>query len=266
MKIKKYSFHKTLDDDSARRRILTRRAQPIIDEILASGYDAYTWFEKARDLLVPSSGPAETVAGEIVRALNRIEYRWFNSGDRYYEGYGFETLASPVQFIIETLDTEEVYELFEFFPEDIKENSYTESEMDDRYEKQLMKIIVTIMGILMSKRADLFGERSHMDMFDAGIDIVEEWIPFYSSSVSIPYELSDLIDQGLFHEQDLFELAENNLRNKWGRLSMEHSYGLLEFEGLDVDDYYTVINDFPRWTQGWLEEARAIAGIEDDDY
>lgn len=118
----------------------------------------------------------------------------------------------------------------------------------------------------MSKRADLFGERSHVDMFDAGTDIVEEWIPLYSSSVSIPYELSDLIDQGLFHEQDLFEFAENNLRNKWGRLSMEHSYGLLEFEGLDVDDYYTVVNDFPRWTDGWLEEARAIAGIEDDDY
>lgn len=34
------------------------------------------------DELVPLSGPANTVAGEIVRAICQIGYRWYNGGDR----------------------------------------------------------------------------------------------------------------------------------------------------------------------------------------
>ena len=37
--------------------------------------------------LVPGQGDAETLEGEILRAINRIIYRWFNSGDKYYERF-----------------------------------------------------------------------------------------------------------------------------------------------------------------------------------
>lgn len=40
------------------------------------------------DELVPSSGKADTVAGEIVRAINRIVYRRWNDGDHLGVGYG----------------------------------------------------------------------------------------------------------------------------------------------------------------------------------
>lgn len=41
--------------------------------------------------LVPSSGKADTVAGEIIRAISRIGYRNYNDGDHLGIGYGRET-------------------------------------------------------------------------------------------------------------------------------------------------------------------------------
>ena len=38
--------------------------------------------------LVPGEGKAETVAGEIVRAVEHIAYRYDNDGDRIGIGYG----------------------------------------------------------------------------------------------------------------------------------------------------------------------------------
>ena len=40
---------------------------------------------------VPMSGKADTVGGEIVRAISRIGYRWWNDGDHIGVGYGNET-------------------------------------------------------------------------------------------------------------------------------------------------------------------------------
>lgn len=40
--------------------------------------------------LVPASGKADTVAGEIVRAVSRIGYRNYNDGDHIGVGYGKE--------------------------------------------------------------------------------------------------------------------------------------------------------------------------------
>lgn len=49
--------------------------------------------------LVPKSGVAETVAGEILRAANRVFYRWWNDGDMAGKGYGIETVNSSVRYL-----------------------------------------------------------------------------------------------------------------------------------------------------------------------
>ena len=50
--------------------------------------------------LVPGSGDSETVEGELIRAINRIIYRWFNDGDYFYQGYGIETAGGAHSFLI----------------------------------------------------------------------------------------------------------------------------------------------------------------------
>jgi hypothetical protein len=44
--------------------------------------------------LVPVNGAADTVEGEVLRAINKICYRSFNDGDYYFAGYGV-TAAGP---------------------------------------------------------------------------------------------------------------------------------------------------------------------------
>jgi len=50
--------------------------------------------------LVPASGKAENLAGELVRAASRIAYRNFNDGDHVGVGYGKETCNPAARFLI----------------------------------------------------------------------------------------------------------------------------------------------------------------------
>ena len=56
--------------------------------------------EPLYDKLVPGSGAAETVEGEMLRAINKIIYRYYNDGDEYYTGYGIETAGSAHSFLV----------------------------------------------------------------------------------------------------------------------------------------------------------------------
>ena len=49
--------------------------------------------------LVPASGKAPTVAGEIVRAINRISYRNWNDGDHIGVWYGRETCNPAARYL-----------------------------------------------------------------------------------------------------------------------------------------------------------------------
>ena len=49
--------------------------------------------------LVPLEGKADTLAGEIVRAISRIVYRFCNDGDQVGVGYGKQTCNPPARFL-----------------------------------------------------------------------------------------------------------------------------------------------------------------------
>ena len=74
-------------------------------------YDAYTLdeylsgdLEKRNeplfDKLVPSNGDSKFVEGEMIRAMNRIVYRWYNDGDKFWQGYGTETAGPAHSFLV----------------------------------------------------------------------------------------------------------------------------------------------------------------------
>ena len=56
--------------------------------------------EKLFDELVASTGNANTIEGEMLRAINKIVYRFNNDGDVFYEGYGCETVGPAHSFLI----------------------------------------------------------------------------------------------------------------------------------------------------------------------
>ncbi len=55
------------------------------------------------DKLVPASGKAETIGGEMLRAINRLVYRYYNDGDIVIQGYGIETCMSSYLFLEDNL-------------------------------------------------------------------------------------------------------------------------------------------------------------------
>lgn len=55
--------------------------------------------EKLFKKLVPGNGAAETLEGEMVRAIMRILYRYFNDGDYFFRGYGKETVLPSVTYL-----------------------------------------------------------------------------------------------------------------------------------------------------------------------
>lgn len=59
------------------------------------------------EVLVPDMGKADTVAGEIIRAISRIGYRFYNDGDHIGCGYGNETCNAPARFLM-ALDDERI--------------------------------------------------------------------------------------------------------------------------------------------------------------
>lgn len=53
--------------------------------------------------LVPDYGKADNEAGEIIRAVARINYRWYNDGDQIGIGYGKETCNPAARYLEATL-------------------------------------------------------------------------------------------------------------------------------------------------------------------
>ena len=62
------------------------------------------YFDNLRDQYVPGMGAAETVGGEILRAMDRLIYRFFNDGDMVGQGYGNETCNSSYRYLYRHID------------------------------------------------------------------------------------------------------------------------------------------------------------------
>lgn len=58
-----------------------------------------TRFKELTDLHIKPEGKSETVRGELIRAVNRIGYRFFNDGDQIGIGYGNETCNAAGRYI-----------------------------------------------------------------------------------------------------------------------------------------------------------------------
>lgn len=103
---------------------------------------------KLDDLLVPASGKSNTVAGELIRAIQRILYRDYNDGDRFYTGYGLETCAPSVAYIIDTLDNFEINEIFDKLMHGLVQGEVTDSD----YTKKLEEVATCILEDIYDDR------------------------------------------------------------------------------------------------------------------
>lgn len=100
---------------------------------------------------VPAGGSCETVGGEIIRAMNRIGYRFYNDGDKAREGYGRETVNPACRYLVEGRG--------------LKLSIWDHYYIDDEYDYQMYE---DFKGILehLEQHPELFETKNEEDMWD----------------------------------------------------------------------------------------------------
>lgn len=105
--------------------------------------------------LVPASGKAATVAGEIIRAISRIGYRNYNDGDHLGVGYGRETCNPAGRYLAAKCDDRIARLVRAIWGE----------ENDDYYDTGLAELEDAIIEYL-EKHPELKEAENTEDMFD----------------------------------------------------------------------------------------------------
>lgn len=121
--------------------------------------------EKLFDEYVPSSGASKTVGGEIIRAVSRIGYRYFNDGDKIGMDSGNETCNCAGRYL-KTVGFENEVALIWNGEVD---NNFAFS---DEYKERLNTFVEKCLEKLESNH-DLFKTENHDDMLNYRRD--EDW-------------------------------------------------------------------------------------------
>ena len=110
--------------------------------------------------LVPSMGNAGTMEGEILRAINKIVYRYYNDGDKYFEGYGCETAGPCHAFLVD--DTPIGNSLKIIFDESSLNSKSYEQALDLALEK-VLDFIESKDGKYEVSDVDMLNSESHFE-------------------------------------------------------------------------------------------------------
>ena len=115
--------------------------------------------------LMPPSGKAETVAGEIIRAADRIWYRWWNDGDKINVGYGKETCNGTARYLEKIRGSEFAVEVWNG---SLGEDAYTE------FTENLVAEMYAFIKAHPELETTPNSEDSRMDFIDNDLDREED--------------------------------------------------------------------------------------------
>jgi len=228
-------------------------------------------FDNLFDKLVPQSGKCDTLAGELVRAVNKIDYRWWNDGDRFFEDYGIETCGQPAYFLakFEHEDETPFWDMFIVCGEDNKD--------EDEYGEWVNKLREFVADYINTHQELLAMDTD--DMYDVDSDDVENWldennlIPTYDIDASIPDELQAHLDAGNIDERDLRYEVESWVEDIGGNRydSVDVSWGSVYVNGCNKNIYDELDggSTLYKWLEDYAEELTDEYGdpneVEDED-
>ena len=199
------------------------------------------------DKLVPSSGPSKFVEGEMLRAMNRLVYRWYNDGDKFFEGYGAETAGPAHSFLVNSsqINREEQRKLESLF--DAVVGTYG----DEEYEKMLNQVAEIILSYIEGISEDQYEELGR-EMFDFEPEYEDEEEDDYDD-YDDEYEDEDDED---YMQEDLDVGHQDNephmLKKDLYRIA---KYAAELYKMMDKYDQGGEV-DFPHWWQGKIIKAR----------
>ena len=212
------------------------------------------------EILVPSSGQAETFAGELVRAVMRIGYRWYNDGDYFYTGYGLETCGSSAAFIADKLG-EDMYNMIM----DATDNMGNDSRYEDfiaQLEEEILDYVMSNPEALGTKSEDSRNYKSPtLNEFEERSRCLEFDVDTYSEDLE-QYIENDCISWSDF-EYWLSELTEHygGRVSSWAR----DGFTIVDLNQEEYDEWEDMYEKELRYYLRELEQEFPNYGLDEDE-
>lgn len=202
--------------------------------------------EKLFDLLVSSSGSSLTEAGEIVRAVNKLIYRYLNDGDVFFEedAGGAENAAAYLSKKIPGL-----YELFK----NMTDSADDYFEIGNIYERDLWVIVKYIYNYLFSNEK-LFQKKNRESYLD--FDAIEWELPLLDASIILPEEVADAYHKNIIREEDIEDwiiedIGISYLDNKDVQIDVNTNYNTVDIYNVPYK-YKSNLHEFEKNSNKYL--------------
>jgi hypothetical protein len=220
----------------------------------------YDCVEVLFDALVPSRGKADTVAGELIRAVSRITYRDYNDGDKFFAGYGLETCGGSAQYLYDMGFSRQIDSILDDVYGYIDDDAYTEA--------------VTNLAIEVSNHIldnpELIAELNETDSRDYDYGHIEESQPTFDYDFQLPDEVMEFIERDCIDVRDIEDIVESNLDGnniKYDSIDCDYSGGVYIY-GLDSDGY-SEVESHRMWHESYWEyeisDWESEFGTEEDE-
>lgn len=173
-----------------------------LDQSLNSDHTAVDTLEVLFDILVPASGEADSVAGELVRAMMRLLYRDANDGDKFFEGYGITSCASSAEYLFDNGFAEPIQNMLD--------HAWQLSEDDTKYTDALYNLTDKIIHHIKNNTELMFTPNEE-DSRDYSAEYIIENQPKYEFELYGSDDIVTLVEKGVLSSWDLIRFVEGQL-------------------------------------------------------
>ena len=206
------------------------------------------------DKLVPCSGNADTVEGEIIRAINRIIYRWGNDGDLFWSGYGAETAGPAMEYLTDASDIPfEIREKFKAWENDNFGKDYDKGELIDLAQIALQHVEIKVKEDDLTKNED--------DLFNYGqkyIDHVRD-MEEEEDEYDNYYDDDEFMNEGHMMPMDDLDVGHTDNEPHMLKKELARAGQMVQMLYRAVDKYDGQGEvDFPQWWQKKIIQANAM--------
>lgn len=218
------------------------------------------------DRLVPETGPAGTIAGELVRAMMKVFYRDYNDGDVFYQGYGLETCAPAMEYIKETLNSSSL--------DDYLDDIAQQGLQDDAYTDSLREIASNVIVYIYNNLVECL-KSSDDNYLDYDGDYFKHNQPRYEDYYEVPTEVLNLIDEYESKNNSYYSNADSLLENAFEGVSgwdqdfhieFDRSNGSVYVYNMTSDAYDDITRAWPSIVQSWKDDLEyELENLDEED-
>ena len=252
---KKYAQEKADEAERAEKarmaekgKALYEKATKALEGVEDSTDDLLTnVLDRLSDVLVPPSGKCDTLAGEIVRAMERILYRDWNDGDRFFSGYGLETCGGSAEFLMDFTDNTIRAKFIKIADDDLSGYAYSSAITD---------LAVHYVVPYVLNHPELFGMPTE-DSREYEPTEIENHIPLYDFDFWVESDvIRDMFDDGVIDSDDVYNWLDDYLRWNLSSGEVDSRYRLDSLDSVEIinlteEDYQTVKSDYHHWVADW---------------